>query len=156
MGIRILIAVSVVLGLFPFTTEIATADHHYDKCDNVVDLEKGEKGGGPFFGLEYIMSFHFVAKHYCEADLPALRPVLENHITKNGCNKDTKIFIEIMENMDKFESASLSDFVRLGMNGETVTEDQARKLMGDMMDQELGGCDDLVKRIKTGIADIQK
>ncbi len=116
----------------------AVAEHHYDRCDNKVEIEKGE-GAGPLFGLEYVMGAHFVAEHYCHASIPPLKTLMEKHLVASGCGPNTEIYELIMEDVQKLRSATLAEFLLEGKADPSFTEADARAALGSIA-EENGGC----------------
>lgn len=139
-----LILVILVWAISSLNALPVLADHHYDKCDNKIDFEKGEKLGGPFFGLGYLMSMHFLAERYCGHKLPPLKPELERIFRKHGCGPGTELFEQTMESERKLRTATLREFALEGQTNPSFTESDARKGY-EVTIREFGGCDSLAR-----------
>ncbi len=139
---KALVQVILVSSISLLITPPIFANHHYDKCDQKIDFEKGEKAGGPFFGLGLLMSMHFLAENYCGYKLPPLKPVLENLFNSHGCEQGSELFDTIMENESKMRSMTLVEFALQGQIDSTFTESDARKAYKSTI-KEVGGCKSL-------------
>jgi len=117
----------------------ALPDSHYDKCDNKIDVEKGEQAGGPFFGLGLLMSMHFLAERYCGYKMPPLKEQLERVFLANSCGLNSKLFKETMETERRMRSFTLAEFVHEGRRVPNFSESDARKAIQPLV-TDLGGC----------------
>lgn len=79
----------------------------YDLCDNQIDVENGEKPGGPLFGVGYAMIAYALAEKYCGAAPISMAPKILGYVQEHGCGPDTPIYSELKEAIAKLEAADL-------------------------------------------------
>ena len=93
----------------------------FDQCDNVIDIENGEKGGPPFLGIAMVMGAHALAERHCGAQPSTLRRTWHDYVLRRGCDEQTVIYEEIEEQISFFESAPLAEIIGSGAS-ETEAE----------------------------------
>ena len=121
----------------------------YDACDNKIEFEKGEKAGGPFFGVGYLMLAHALAETFCGAPATGMSSKILGYVEKQGCGPDTPIYSESKEDIARLERSDLETLMKVGdptreLSTEQV-EENARAGVEDM-----GGCPALLKIHKEG------
>lgn len=110
------------------------AAEHFNRCDNKIEFEKGERPGAPFFGIGMAFTIYAAAKAKCDPSLPPLTGKIADFVLKSGCDPDTGIFRELVGDAKRVDEAGISGF--------------RDSIEIDSLVEELGGCKKLVESLR--------
>lgn len=150
---KLTLAILVFLISF-MNAQYAFADNHYDRCDNIIDTEKGEPHGGPFLGLDMVMSTHFFAKRYCERPMPPLAPFFKKLLQTNGCGPNTAIYKDLMDGWGKMNKLSISEYLAMIGDNSSLSDEEVEQRVGEFV-EERGGCGELIIRFSKDFDNIK-
>ena len=116
----------------------------FDRCDNKIEVEKGERAGGPFFSVGMVMAVLAFAEKVCGAEPMDWRKTFSGYVRKHGCSAESPIGKEIISQAEQLQLVSAEDLIRAGRPRPSMTDEQMEAARKRTID-ELGGCTALIE-----------
>lgn len=133
------------LGLLVFGSLLlgtAGASFAQDKCDNRIEVEKGE-GVGPFFGFEHVLYANALAEKVCGAPAISMNSNVLQWAESEGCGPGTPIYAVLGTAIQTMEEWDLEALALDGRTDREMSPDQVRDWAHTAV-EEFGGCPALI------------
>lgn len=113
-----------------------------DKCDNKIEVEKGE-GVGPFFGFEHALYANALAEKVCGAPATSMSSKVLQWAESEGCGPGTPIYAVLGTAIQTMEEWDMEALALDGRTDREMSPDQVRDWAHTAV-EEFGGCPALI------------
>ena len=138
---------ALIAALFVATLAGDAQAQDHDPCDNKIEVEKGERAGGPFFGTGMLMGVLATAEKLCGAKGLDWEQAFSRYVVANGCPVHSPIGKQIIADARKVRSVTLAMLLSDGKATFVSPEQIAEAKRG--IEQEMGGCAKLIETYDT-------